>query len=333
MALQRNPQIDIMRALGLVLIFLSHSNPSADVVLQLRCFDVPMMIFISGLTFSQKVDFKYWTYVKKRTTRLIFPVWCFLFPYLSVLALAQNMGFIPEYLTWKMSIESFFLCDGIGYVWIFRVFLLIMLLTPILAKLEAQGKFISSLYVLISLGIVEALVYMLSSFSLNGILCFIVKDILVYAIGYSILFVIGMNLRHAKQKNVIFWGTYVLVIFAFVSLIYCINHGLPIRITPDYKYPPRTYFLVYGMFVSTVIWLSRKYWGEWLDSKFILFLGQNTIWIYLWHIPVVLLCTRIDVWLVRFLVLLILPLAIYSIQYKVVTSLNISPKLKQILIG
>lgn len=331
----RDIHIDIMRALGLLLIFVSHSAPSADFIMQIRCFDVPMMVFISGLTFSNKSsgNFNYWTYVKKRTVRLIGPVWLFLAVYMTLLASAQYFKIIPEYLTLTMAIQSFLLYDGIGYVWIFRVFLLMMILTPLFSRIEKFSNGLVAVYLLVSLFITEFLYFLSTDLVDLPLLYFLIKELLMYALGYSVLFILGMKLRNAEGKDKLFWFIFVLTLSVIYIICYLWHNGSPIQITPYYKFPPRSYFLVYGMLASTIIWLTRRYWGQRINQKTLIFLGQNTSWIYLWHIPFVLVCSLIDIWVFRFLVLLIMPLLIYSMQYRLVKRMNLPSKLNHILIG
>ena len=65
----RDNAIDVLRALGLFFIFISHSQPESNAILQLRCFDVPMMVFISGLTCSGKKIDNYSHYCYNITSR------------------------------------------------------------------------------------------------------------------------------------------------------------------------------------------------------------------------------------------------------------------------
>lgn len=48
---QRDSSVDIMRAIGLLCVILAHINPPS-LLLQIRSFDVPLMLFVSGLVYS-----------------------------------------------------------------------------------------------------------------------------------------------------------------------------------------------------------------------------------------------------------------------------------------
>lgn len=47
----REPYIDFMRSFGLLLLVIAHTNP-ADWILQLRCFDVPLMVVVSAMCYK-----------------------------------------------------------------------------------------------------------------------------------------------------------------------------------------------------------------------------------------------------------------------------------------
>lgn len=47
----RDPAVDLLRFIGISMIFLAHIGPPAA-LFQLRSFDVPLMIFVSGLSYS-----------------------------------------------------------------------------------------------------------------------------------------------------------------------------------------------------------------------------------------------------------------------------------------
>ena len=79
---ERDFPIDFLRTLGLFAIILAHVSPPA-LISQLRSFDVPLMVVISGYVFAitkptSENTFKLIPYVKNRFVRLAIPVWIFL---------------------------------------------------------------------------------------------------------------------------------------------------------------------------------------------------------------------------------------------------------------
>ena len=127
----RNGLIDCLRFIGLSLIILAHMLPPY-ILFNLRCFDVSMMLFVSGMVYSNRpIDFSISFFVR-RLLRLIIPVYIFLTVYFFlVIALKFFVG-IDFGVKIQHIIGSYVLIGGIWYVWIIRIFLLIAFLTPIL---------------------------------------------------------------------------------------------------------------------------------------------------------------------------------------------------------
>jgi fucose 4-O-acetylase-like acetyltransferase len=70
--------LDVLKVVGLFCIILAHVKP-VDIVFQVRNFDVPLMVFLSGFSFyiSGGVKGSYREYFFKRVKRLVIPVWIF----------------------------------------------------------------------------------------------------------------------------------------------------------------------------------------------------------------------------------------------------------------
>lgn len=332
----RDNNIDFLRGAGLLLIILAHIGPP-NWIQQLRCFDVPLMVFISGLSSSGKVlTVPYSNFVIRRTKRLVYPTWLFISFYIFLLYIAQSLEIIPHYITWNRVIESFLLLKGVGYVWIIRVFLLMMLITPLLNKLCLKVRrtwvfilFLFSLYVL-----QEVLCFVIPKISFNSVLSFIINEYILYLIGYSLLFVLGIKLRTYQNKR---YTTAIIVFILLLLLIvnaivYIRIYGTPIYIN-EFKYPPHAFFLIYGASISVILWLIKPLYKCVSNNVFFLFLGRNSIWIYLWHIPFVLIANEyVDSWILRYVFVLVACITIYRIQYSLVNKSKLS-RFSQYLIG
>lgn len=321
----RDLYIDLLRFIGLSLIILAHINSPMGLH-QFRCFDVPLMLFVSGLTASSSHHCRYVDYVAKRTKRLIIPVWMFLAAYLPILYFVQ-FKFLPEqYLTGEMIVRSFLLLDNsIGYVWIIRIFLIVMLVTPFILKLNNRIENIR-LFVFV----IVAAVFVLEGVHLIGVQCdkesvasFVIVDIIQYGIAYSIPFMLGVRCRNAEKMEQHKLFAFVIIV-SLVSLVYYIfSYGLPIRITPNFKTPPHSYYIIYGCFVSVVLWQMKTKISKWLTNKYFILLGQNTIWIYLWHMPFALVSNRIsDSWAIRYIFVYGAAILVFMIQRSIVNKIN-----------
>lgn len=132
--MKRDSSIDLMRFIGL--------SRSTSPLFQFRSFDVPLMVFTSGLAFAGKQTGPYLSFIFKRTLRLIVPVFIFVSAYILLNPVLSDLGWVDEY-TGKVIRGTYMLRlnPSIGYVWVIRVFLIVMLLTPLLLWLDRRiGK-------------------------------------------------------------------------------------------------------------------------------------------------------------------------------------------------
>lgn len=321
---ERDPYIDFLRFVGLSLIILAHVNPPY-VIGQLRSFDVPLMLFVSGLSISGKKIDGYWKYLWERTKRLVLPVWIFLAVYLSIFYFSQSLVLPEQYLTPRMILRSFlFLDESIGYVWIIRIFLLVMIVTPLLKKIE--GKIANDWYFIVlltALYLCTGALYIASEAIDDKILNFIIRDILQYAVAYSIPFIIGVRIKTLSENNKESKFSSILIVLCLAGVVYSFaNNGLDI--SHSYKFPPRSCFILYGVLMCVVAWISRGLWNKKI-VEFGLFgwIGRNTIWIYLWHMPLVLCANYLIAnWLIKYLLVYSTSAIAFFVQYSIVKRSN-----------
>lgn len=317
----RDPSVDALRFVGITSIFLAHIEPS-DTLFQLRTFDVPLMVFVSGLSYSGRQISDYAGFLRKRVLRLLAPLYIFLIVYLSIIWLLAHFG-CADWFGRERVVGSFLLKlnPSVGYVWIFRVFLLVMLLTPALLRLERavrrDGVFLALIAALC--GVQTLLVWWLKPLHLG----FAVDDWVLYAVGYSVPFLAGVRLRYAdRRRSLLLGGVFVAVMLAAAFVMTDIQ-GTWLGMQP-WKYPPQLYFLLWGTTASAVLWGLRRFWGPLLACRPVLFIGQNTIWLYLWHIPFIPFINDSMSgcwWGLRLLAIYALSLVLCTIQYRIVDAL------------
>lgn len=332
---KRENYIDALRALGLILLMLAHVHPHI-IIQQLRCFDVPLMLLISGFVANYNQQEGILRFYFKRIKRLLVPVYIFLL-FIFILwfcAGSFNIVTLPDnfYLILR---NSFLLLNenSIGFVWIIRVFILMMFLTPLLYR--------------INLSTTKNIVATISSLVILNILCnhlnnttnplsfigFTNKEILTYSFGYLILFTAGRSLKMSNCRQL---GT--LILLGIIILSVCllnIHLNNSSFIITEYKYPPHLYFLAYGMILSIILFLLfRKYIPRNIyENRVIQFIGCNTIWIYLWHIPLQKIINTLEVhWIIKWPMLVISSAFIFYLQYILVNKFAPS-KIKKYLLG
>lgn len=313
----RDNNIDLLRCLGLSLIILAHVAPPA-IILNIRTFDVPLMIFISGLTCYEKQISYSWIYIYHRFSRLVFPVWIFLTIYFIPILLLQQIG-INLGLNFKHIYGSYLLLDGIGFVWIIRVFLLIALITPLLSKLN---NFIKSQYKFIAIFCICLSMYLVATFLNIGTNIKLVNNWIYYAIGYGFLWWLGVRIKNFTKIEIavlILTLTSIFIVQSIIDLQQIQNLSPLILHINDFKYPPTNIFILYGLIISTlvytIVYIKKR---EHLNS-FVHFVGCNSIWIYLWHIPAVAVTAKIGiVWYIRYIIVYLIAVFIYNIQLYII---------------
>ncbi len=339
--LLRNSTIDFLRFIGLSMIILAHVEPPA-ILFQLRNFDVPLMVIISGMSFG--LAFKnepYFSYFWKRVKRLVFPVWIFLTIYFIALYFFRPLS---GDLSIHTILGSYFLLGGIGYVWIIRVFLLIAIVAPFIYSLN---RLIKSDNIYLGILLIVFLMYEFCRYLSFSYFSFWFNEtmslVLFYLIPYSVLFALGLRMIKfgSMTNNRLF--LFFFIVFGVMAIYFWENTGSFVQ-TQKYKYPPSTYYFSYAILVSMFLWIIggdvwRAVENSRLISKIILFIAQNSIWIYLWHIPfikvihlnflakyiVVYSCavgiTFIQVWLVN------------NVLIKLISKQSLNKNIKMILTG
>lgn len=317
--------IDYLKVIGLFFIILAHVCTN-QYILQARNFDVPLMVIISGFLAidSYKRSMEYnsslFSYYWKRISRLLIPTWIFLSMYFAFVRLFVffTKGNYPySYIT---ILRSFLLLDGIGYVWIIRVYLICSLLTPLVFyfndKIES-GK-IKFLILLVIYALYEVLVFLgIHDSSL------IFNFIIAYAIPYGIIYVLGMLSKKTSPDedmkiSIIF---YMIFIFSSICIFFITNEIQPTQIM---KYPPTIYYISYALFMSFLllgifkrISLKKVY--------FIEFCSGSSLWIYLWHIlflyVIPLLFGQIN-WVVYYIIVLVCSIGTCYVQNRIVDKLE-----------
>lgn len=323
----RNFTIDYLRAIALLCIILAHSCPDA-LIGQLRNFDVILMVLLMGMSFELSAgktnNFNYKNYIFKRFDRLILLTWKFLslffifFFFLSFLS--------GNFFSMNQIVGSFTIFDGvnsIGYVWIMRVFFLIAILNPLLFKLSNKIKSnIIFILTIVALGLFYYLVILNISLS-NRYLRLIYNNIVVYTFGYGIIAYLGIRLNKFKKSEVL------VLAFLFLILYLVLGYNNQFAFTQAFKYPPRFYYLAYGLFISLFLFvgLERLNLPQNNVARFLNYLSVNSIYIYFWHIVVIYLINKLsyrDLWmsnflLMRFFVLLMPSLVLTYVQLGVVS--------------
>ncbi len=248
-----------------------------------------------AIAHSSHLKEPYWSFVYKRTKRLLLPVWIFLTFYFVFLWIT---GLDPKKLTVQNIWDNYTLANSGGFMWIFRVFLLVALTAPFIHQINSKirsnknylGLFLS-FYILY-----EGFLYCVDQ-SPHWAGTFFIESFVCYALGYSLIFALGMRLSQLTSKERWLLGGLAFIVFAILCAFHYHDKGHFVQ-TQQYKYPPSAYYVSYAIAACLVTWWASQFICNalsklrWLEG-IIMFIAQNSMWVYLWHTIFLLIAYRL----------------------------------------
>ena len=119
----------------------------------------------------------------------------------------------------------------------------------------------------------------------------IVEKTLFYVVPYGAVFALGLRFLSLTKLQLVLVGAFVGLVFVSFSLRLMVMYDEFIP-TQAYKYPPQAYYVSYAILMSILLWASVARLLDFVRAlnltDLVEFIGQNSIWIYLWHIPFVI---------------------------------------------
>lgn len=313
----------------------SSSCMHKSICMQIRNFDVPLMVIISGfLAFdsykrSMKSGSSIFNYYWKRISRLLIPTWIFLISYFTLVFLFSliTKGNYPY--SFSAVLRSFLLLDGIGYVWIIRVYLICSFLTPIFFYFNNKIKSGKRKFLIL---LIMYAFYEIAVFSGINESSVIFNFIIAYAIPYGVIYALGMLSKKtsAADDMKISILSFMIFILSSIGILFICNGIQPTQIM---KYPPRIYYISYALFISFLL-LSIFKRASLKKVDFIEFCSKSSLWIYLWHIlflnMIPLLFGQIH-WIAFYFMVLMCSIALCHVQNRVIDKLETKSINKNIL--
>ncbi len=286
--------IDFLKFLGLTGIILVHADPPFWAV-WLRSFDVPIMVFLSAYLAAR--SFKKYSekgktadYIIDRVKRLVIPTWVFLSLYFILDLIFGNLYDVGFYLrSYGMTLY------GIAYVWVILIYLYSAVLTPVF------DRFKPTILVFLALLIIYSLYEIGIYYDLNRNP--FVNNTVFYIIPFGIVAYMGYHYAGFDTKTRILIFVSFLTVFVVGVIMYARNEGRIVNVSTA-SFPPRIYYLSYGLSVTTgLMLLCRKKELKLFKNPLIVFISKHSMWIYLWHILTVRIAEFLnlpDSWLLRF---------------------------------
>jgi peptidoglycan/LPS O-acetylase OafA/YrhL len=284
--MRRDPSLDFMRFIGILIIMVAHANPPGW-LFNLRNFGTPLLVITSAITYSViygKRELLIGQFLKRRLSRLVFPAWIFLtifFLFFYIASFISDKGYpfpISKILT------SYTLYSGIGFVWIFKVYIILAFITPVALyyKDKTSSNFVYFFSIAAVYVLYEITITLTSPLIPTGFRNFFNRVIFV-VFPYSLLFIYGLKLADFRNGQLIgiSLGSFVLFSILAIYLKYVEGSFVP---TQGYKYPPRLYYLAYAFFAVHLVYFFCRISCNWKNNRVIAWLSSNSLWLYLWHI-------------------------------------------------
>ena len=288
--------IDFLKFIGLTGIIIAHVAPPAWLMMA-RNFDVPFMVILSAIlaekSFQKHTDNQssYIKYFFGRVRRLVIPTWIFLGMYFAIICV-----FTGKFFDLKYYIASFALTRyGIGYVWIILIYLYSALLIPLFSKIKLSKC--GALFIILAYILYEVAYY----FQI-GVENKFIETTFYYIVPYGLLTYLGYNYSRIKKRQKYLIAVTAFLLFIGCGIYYWIQMG-ELQSTQIAKYPPRCYYLGYGIAISLLllfIFENKNY--KVFDNKIICFISKHSMWIYLWHILILNVYAYLDlpmIWYVK----------------------------------
>ncbi|MGL1559684.1 acyltransferase family protein [Vibrio parahaemolyticus] len=266
---QRLVEIDICRGIAMLSIVYAHTMGHSEFYSNLRTFDVCLLVFLSGYVSSVKGSIK--DFLIKRIVRLVIPVWFFLSIYFLFIFIFNVLGLIDYSFTLGNILGSYSLINGIGYVWVIRVFLIVSILGYFLLKTISSERLI-----FIIVFILTGFTLLLNSIGLENRIIYL---FILEPLPYLAPFMLGAFVKRFTFTKL---SALLLLVFSF----FCVVSIFLLKSSFFIKYPPSFYYIFYGCGMSLLVFiLVRSIFPYFYFLRYISWFGVNSMPLYLWHIP------------------------------------------------
>ena len=121
------------------------------------------------------------------------------------------------------------------------------------------------------------IVFYSSSMAMGSFMQRMTNERIFTLFAYSLFILMGLRMRRINAKRAWKIAGFFSLMMIVALAVYFLQHGLPIRLSPNYKYPPHSYYILYGFFACSLLWSARNWFTQILGNKLFLFIGQNTI--------------------------------------------------------
>lgn len=239
----RNLTLDYYKFIGMLLIFLAHTSIST-VVQNIRCFDVTLLVFASGISYRLSINRhrSFWTYIIQRVKKIVFPTWVMItIALICRLILSKSIQALSFYEVKHIPFIYLFVVD-IGFYWIAGIFFLISVVLPLISKLNEHtyGSLFVFLFAVFMIGAGAIFSYCGGGYYFVNSVC--------SAFFYVAAGILGYFFQDNKEKRP-------LMMIISTALFIAISLYTAQFAPALHKNPPDLYYFFYGISVSTMLYI------------------------------------------------------------------------------
>lgn len=305
--------IDYLKVFGLLLVILAHVS-CPNLLMQVRSFDVPLLVFVSGFLASKTYSgYNAKGYYWKRIKRLVFPAWIFLTFFFFVQSIAYTEPSFTDVIkgfTFQRDSQM------VGMLWVIWVYFVCALIVPIIKKIGFREH---SLIFVVALLFVYEMVCVATNLSEIRVLYITLFTIVPWGSVTYVGFYYDLMTKTQKRWLLMMFAILFCIYTCYLRMIY--GYFVPIN---DFKYPARLYYLSYA-FTIVLILMQKLQNMKLKENPVISFVSKSSLWIYLWHILILYVVKIViendNFWLVQYVNIVTLSVMVTFIQNIIVNKI------------
>lgn len=248
------PYIDLLKFIALSYFLMEHITLSTRMSM-LCCLAVPLFIFISSYLGNRTIGNRRGVrdildFYVSRIKRLLLPTWLFLSLYFIFRYLADGTTFDSKFYIYSFSLTRY----GLGHVWAIQALLYVALLIPLFVK--TRNKKFTTITAIACYALYESACYFIYPFS--RITSLFLDSTLFIIVPYGVVAFIGFHYERMSKKKKIILASLTGIVFIAFFAYHLVTTGNFAK-AQLYRFPPRQYYLAYGVFASLALLAACKW--------------------------------------------------------------------------
>lgn len=251
-----SPEVDKIKAFAALLVILTHilANYKGDssiynFIWEAIHFSVGAFVFASGFLFGsgERDLYTFHDFVGelwRKVKRIVLPYWSYALLYIIFMLLVGQGGVLLEKLSWDYILNTIFLLGGVGYTWIPRLFVMLMITILFLSWISRKGYTAHILFLIVSI-------------VFSSVTLFIEVDLASkfnMLFGWYLIFISGYFLSKDYSSLNLRWLAIISTVgtAVFIGIISILDLNISLF---HNEYPPTPFFVLYNIAVISWLWI------------------------------------------------------------------------------